>query len=62
MALFIVPVLTLNMCKNVSKKCNKDGDSRCTSVTHETPILKISVLSSYNSVLWRAYQGCINSF
>ena len=40
MALFNVPVSTLNRCKNVAK----NRDPRCTSVTHETPILKIWAL------------------
>ena len=41
MVLFIVPVLSLNRCKNVPKNVIKNRDPRCTSVTQETPILKI---------------------
>ena len=38
-------VVTLNRCKNVSKKCYQNRDPRCTSITYETPILKIWALS-----------------
>ena len=34
---------------------------RCTSVTHETPILKIRALIKYNSVLWRGYGRMITN-
>ena len=37
------------------KNVVKYRDPRCTSVTQETPILKIWALSKYNSVLWRGY-------
>ena len=33
----------------------KNRNPRCTSVTHETPILKIWALSKLNSVLWTGY-------